>query len=57
MTLAELDVVLSLISALRRCIENHCSNDTLFCGTCTEARKTLAKAVAVFERDATTVGR
>ncbi len=33
-----------LYEALKRVIQNHCPDEQFFCGSCTEARKVLAKA-------------
>lgn len=32
-----------LVETLRRVINNHCPDDRLFCGTCTEARRVLSQ--------------
>ena len=33
-----------LLHALKGVIANHCANDKIFCGTCTDARRVIAKA-------------
>lgn len=33
-----------LLAALKEVIANHCGNDKLFCGSCTDARRMIAKA-------------